>query len=179
MALRDAITVEELRRLLRLDPETGKLYWLPRPAEMFKSESSCRSWNTQHAGREAMTAVCNGYRAGTVLGNVVAAHIVVFAIANGRWPVGQVDHKDFDKSNNRPNNLREATVQENRRNCRGHSDSTSKFCGVSWNKRLAKWHAVCDRDHLGYFESEVEAAIAYNAAASERHGAFARLNVVA
>jgi hypothetical protein len=179
------ISVETLRQLLRLDPETGKLYWLPRGPEWFAggkypADRLARMWNAQYAGRQALTCHHGPYRAGRIFRRMYLAHVVIFALANGRWPIGDVDHKDTDKSNDRPDNLREATRQQNMRNS-GARGGTSKFCGVSWHAGGRKWIASCADDtgkrrHLGLFAEESAAARAYDAAARQWHGEFARLN---
>lgn len=51
---------------------------------------------------------------------------------------------------------------------------SSKFKGVSWNKFAGKWSASIKfeykKQHLGYFDNEVDAAKAYNEKASELFG---------
>jgi hypothetical protein len=88
-----------------------------------------------------------------------------------------VDHKDGDGFNNSRSNLRLATNTQNLQNSRV---KTGRFKGVSWNKNAKKWMARImagrtDR-YLGYFVDENDAARAYDAAARELHGEFARLN---
>lgn len=186
MAVSHPIPVESLRQLLRMDPETGRLYWLPRGVEWFKDGAysaarACAIWNGRFAGTEALTAPDgHGYRAGRIFGRHYQAHRVVFTLHNGRWPVGLVDHEDTDTTNNRPLNLRESTKAQNGQNS-GGKGGTSGYCGVSWHKMGSKWHASC-RDqygikrHLGLFSDEMDAARAYDDFARSEHGEFARLN---
>lgn len=88
----------------------------------------------------------------------------------------KVDHKHRDPLDNRACSLRFATKSQNaanakKRNCR---NVTSIYKGVSWDK--GAWSATIVRSYIGRFRSEIEAAKAYNAAALERFGEFARLN---
>jgi len=57
---------------------------------------------------------------------------------------------------------------------------TSRFKGVSWFERDKKWQVHIKYNgkgkNLGRFSSEIEAATAYNTAATELFGEFARLN---
>ncbi len=96
-------------------------------------------------------------------------------------PVGvHVDHIDGDGLNNRIANLRLCTRSENGMNRRKELGCSSKFKGVYWDKSKAKWHAriVLDKKHksLGRFASELEAALAYDFAAVELFGPFAKTN---
>lgn len=92
-----------------------------------------------------------------------------------------VDHKDHDGLNNCRSNLRLATRTQNCQNARVWSKKTSKYKGVVWHKRKEKWAvriAANKKTHrLGYFESEIEAAKAYDEAAKRIHGEFAALNL--
>jgi hypothetical protein len=93
----------------------------------------------------------------------------------------EIDHINGDGLDNRRGNLRTATRLENARNIRPRSHTGLK--GVRLKSRpLAKpWVAVihpgAGREiHLGYFATPEEAARAYDAAAREHFGEFARLN---
>ena len=91
-----------------------------------------------------------------------------------------VDHIDNDRTNNNWENLRYATHTENGRNMKKHSDGSSVYKGVSYNKIRCKWTAQIgvnrSQKRLGAFTNEREAAEAYNATAIEHFGVFARLN---
>ena len=92
-----------------------------------------------------------------------------------------VDHIDGNKANNNWENLRYATHSENSRNMKKHADGSSIYKGVAYNKALNKWQAQMHMNgkqtYLGVFVDEREAAEAYNAAAAEHYGNYARLNV--
>lgn len=94
------------------------------------------------------------------------------------WPL--VDHIDGNGLNNQRGNLRAATATENNRNARKHAAAYSQYKGVSWCKREGRWFAQIQHQrkhrHLGYHPTEVDAARAYDAAARELFGPFARLN---
>ena len=90
-----------------------------------------------------------------------------------------VDHEDRDGLNNRRENLRLCTFSQNLQNQKRHSNNTSGYKGVSFNKKLGKYAAyICankKQKHLGYFTTPMEAHQAYCKAAKELHGKFARL----
>jgi len=93
----------------------------------------------------------------------------------------EVDHIDGDPLNNTRENLRVCTHAENCRN-RGKPSTgkTSKYTGVrkrfDRNKFEASIRVNGKSIHIGYFESEEDAAKAYDAKATEEFGVFARLN---
>ena len=91
-----------------------------------------------------------------------------------------VDHADGNKANNCRFNLRVCTRRENQGNMQKQHGARSRFKGVSYDKRRGKYFAQCEfrGEHrwLGFFDDEVEAARAYDRAAVEECGAFARVN---
>jgi hypothetical protein len=94
------------------------------------------------------------------------------------WP--QVDHRDGDGLNNQRANLRPASALQNMWNRRKLAAASSRFKGVCWKKDMSCWVARITVDgvrrHLGYFGSEDAAARAYDNAAAEEFGEFAKLN---
>lgn len=88
-----------------------------------------------------------------------------------------VDHEDNDGLNNRRFNLRVATRAQQAYNRRGHITSSGPK-GVSYRSdRMANpYIARLGNKHLGVFSTEAEAAAAYDRAASEEYGPFAKVN---
>ncbi|WP_449043759.1 AP2/ERF family transcription factor [Paracoccus versutus] len=174
------ISIDDLREMIRLDSETGRLYWKERDICDFPSPFMGRRWNNRYASKEAFTAKKNGYACGTIHGRSYQAHRVVFAITHGRWPVDCVDHIDMDRSNNRPDNLREATKLSNAWNKKITKQNKSGFKGVSFHTDSGRWISSIWADKknyfLGRFDTAEEAAIVYDSKARELHGEFAHLN---
>jgi hypothetical protein len=107
---------------------------------------------------------------------ILAMHRVIMNAPKGTL----VDHQNRDGLDNLRENLRFATRSQNSQNIRKLRKASSKYQGVSFNKKLAKWIAqisiVGNHIYLGLFESEIDAARAYDKAALKFYGQGARLN---
>lgn len=91
-----------------------------------------------------------------------------------------VDHADGDGLNNQKRNLRVCNFTQNVVNRRKFGTNKSKYKGVTNHAATGKWRARIGHGdkciYLGLFKDEVDAAQAYNFAAEELHGEFARFN---
>jgi hypothetical protein len=128
-------------------------------------ELSKHSWNYLSAGRYAVRMVKENGRKKTVF-----MHKVIMPA-----PKGYVtDHANGDPLDNRRANLRVCTQKQNLQNKRGRTDSQTGIKGVA---KIGKaWRAYINKTHLGHFPTWEQAAQAYDRAAWERYGQFARLN---
>lgn len=93
----------------------------------------------------------------------------------------ETDHRNRDKLDNRKENLRICTRNENGRNrtARGENNK-SGYKGVSWSNPNRKWRVYIkvnnNNMYLGYFNDIIEAAKAYDIAAKKYHGDYANMN---
>jgi hypothetical protein len=99
----------------------------------------------------------------------------------GENPVADIDHINGRRDDNRWENLRQATRSQNLGNRCGNKKASSGFKGVSHDKARDKWDSRIGYGNgktmwLGLFDTEIEAARAYNQAAYLLHGEFAKLN---
>lgn len=173
--------VDTLRNLISYDCDTGFLTWKRRPVAYFSSLQICNAWNTRYAGRRAINQDNgHGRLIGSIFNSKYQAHRVAWAIHYGAWPELEIDHIDMNPKNNKISNLRMATSQENKRNGTSRSKSTSKYRGVSLNRKTGLWVANITisqkQKFLGRFACEIEAAVAYDQKAADVFGDFARLN---
>ncbi len=168
-----------LRKLLRYEPDTGKLFWRERTPDMFEgglysSERSCRAFNTRHADKEAFTSDSfDGYKQGMTLGKAYQAHRIVWALHYGEWPEGQIDHINGIRDDNRIVNLRVVSNSENCKNQKLRSTNTSGHLGVSWHKPTGRWQAYIQTsgriNYLGIFK-DFEEAVKVRKEAEEKYG---------
>ena len=109
---------------------------------------------------------------------VIYMHRQILGLERGDGKQG--DHKDHNTLDNRRENLRVCTRQQNEMNRKPNQDTTSQFKGVCWDKAKRRWRALIYLNgvskHLGFFNEEKEAALAYNIAAKKYFGNFAYLN---
>lgn len=99
---------------------------------------------------------------------------------------GYKEGLELDRINNdgnyEPDNVRWVTRQQNLMNTSSRKGTTSKHKGVFWEKSRAKWCVKIksgnERRQVGRFDSEEDAALAYNEAAKELFGEYANLNKI-
>lgn len=88
----------------------------------------------------------------------------------------EVDHKDHDGLNNRRNNIRKCSRQQNIFNQRLRKNNKSKFKGICWYQDKNKWKAQIQLSRktifLGYFKKKSEAIKAYMKIAKKYHKNF-------
>jgi hypothetical protein len=114
----------------------------------------------------------SGYLSTSIKGLVLVHRLIAMAFIENFDTDKQVDHVDGNKKNNALSNLRELSQAENKRaKARKREGTSSRYRGISWIKRENKWKASMrvrgKYKHIGYFDCEHEAAIAWNKAATE------------
>jgi hypothetical protein len=164
------MNIEELKRNLNYDQETGEFTW--------KVSNNNRIKIGERAGYISKK---NGYRQIKVNKKLYMAHRLAWLYVYGELPKKEIDHIDHNRDNNSINNLREASRRENSRNTKIRSDNYSGVTGVFWNKNTFKWQVrIYDLNgmnkHVGFFEDFHEARIARRKAEREfgyhtNHGA--------
>ena len=171
-------TINELRRLLTYDPDTGVLRWIARTPDMFAGATeqarrkTCACWNGRYADKPAMIGIdAYGYHQGPVKGRYLKAHRVAWALHYGEWPSQKCSHRNSDHRDNRIANLRDVDHRTCHLNAKLSKRNTSGIVGVSWNRRTRRWRASIKRDgktrYLGTFPTLDEAAAARKAAEVE------------
>lgn len=109
-------------------------------------------------------------------GNQELMHRLILRPKHGE----EVDHKNSQGLDNRRENIRICTSVDNRGNTRKQHGTSSKYKGVCWDSSKSKWvvhiHRRDKQYFLGYFDDEDDAGKAYDEAAKEYFGEYARTN---
>lgn len=172
----DLPSQDELRSMFDYNFETGRLIWKSRADRDI-------AWNGRYCGKVAGNIGRKGYCYVSINNRSYAAHRIIWKLAYGNIPNDlHIDHIDGNPKNNRIDNLRLATNQQNQLNRK--TDSKRKheipFKGVYKHKNKYKSEIKTSegRLYLGLFNTPELAALAYNEAAREHHGSHAQLNEV-
>jgi hypothetical protein len=161
------LTQEVVRELFSLDETTGTLYWKtsPRARVQVGSVAGCPAKN----GRWVIY----------VKGKQRLRSRLVFLYMHG-WLPEEVDHRDLDKSNDRPGNLRAATRSQNAANRKtGKRKHFHLPKGVKPNPKGSKNPFIAvvtlpgkGSRNLGYFPTAEAAHAAHCTVTHERYGEF-------
>lgn len=120
---------------------------------------------------------CGYIRVSLGRGKKLLAHRVIFLIAHG-WLPEVIDHIDGDITNNRIDNLRACTQQENLLNAKKRVDNTSGTKGMAFCKTTNRWRVrfrVFGRSmDFGRYEDKELAELVAVVAREKYHGEFAR-----
>jgi hypothetical protein len=149
MKPRELPPVELLREWLIYTPETGEIVWAKnRPYRKNSGKSALGQGNT-------------GYYQIKFQGVCYQAHRIAYALYHGVDPYpDDVDHRNRVKTDNRIDNLRLTTRQQNCYNTK-HKNNTSGCNGVTWKKKLQKWEVNIsvnyERIYLGVYDTLDEA----------------------
>lgn len=157
------LTEGELREVLGYDPASGLFTWLVGRGGVKRGAiAGCIDPST-------------GYVRIYVNKKNMHAHRLAWLYMTGAFPDRQIDHISGIRSDNRWENLREASQSQNNANRKGlHPRNTSGYKGVSWSSKKGCWWAQIKIDgvhhNLGYYDDPCQAAEAYKSAALKAFG---------
>lgn len=154
------LTAERLRELLHYDANTGVFTW---------------RINRKGGVKAGQTAGClanNGYLVVRLDGKLYLAHRLAWLYVHGAWPQNKVDHKSRIKTDNRIDNLRNASDHLNSHNTTIRPLAGTYRMGLDRNLKKpwgAKIFAFGKAENLGYFATPEEAHKAYLLAKDRLH----------
>ncbi len=168
------LTQERLKQLFDYNPLSGvfvrKAHCCSGPAK-----GPAQRW----AGKPAGAICVYGYCLINVDNVKYRRARLAFLYMTGEWPSTHVDHINGNPADDRWENLRLATREQNMANTKVRLDNTSGARGVSWNARKGLWHVRVTTNgrttHGGYFADFDKAVIRRDELALKLHGEFARL----
>lgn len=159
--MKPELTQARLHSLMIYDPFTGEFRW---------RVNSRRARAGDIAG-----CLSRGYVVIRFDGRQHRAHRLAVLYMTGTLPKDEIDHWDLDKANNRWLNLREATHTQNMTNRREWNKLGIKGVYPTQGGTFRAQITIKGRQtHLGCFATAADAKVAYDAAANQNYGAFAR-----
>ena len=154
------LSFEEANRLFEYNPETGVIV---------RKISVSNAKAGSIAGRKAK----DGYRQISFQNKYIQAHRIVWLIAYGSLPGGEIDHINGVRDDNRLSNLRDVSRKDNQMNLRVAKSNKSGVTGVVTHKGTGKWQASIQVSgkciYLGLFDDFSDAVLARTSAQKE-HG---------
>lgn len=152
------------------DYKDGFLYWKIKPANRVKIGDRAASLSIRPKGNKWVVIIKSK--------NYLCSR-VIFLWHNAYLPL-MVDHENRITTDDRIENMRDASRSQNMYNKTSAKNSSSIYLGVY--KRGNKWRATIRgggmKINIGTFNTESEAALAYNREAVRYHKEFANLNIV-
>lgn len=150
----ELITHKELLERLEYNPDTGIFTWKVSPSN-----------NISIGDIAGCVKKDSGYIVISLKGKSYRAHRLAWFYCFNEWPQNLIDHIDKNTSNNKLENLREATKSQNQQNTNLQCNNTSGYKGVYWHTSAKKFMAqikiLGKNKYLGLYNTAEEAYEAY------------------
>lgn len=157
------ISIDELKKLVVYDGRVGRFFWISKSGKGIK-----KSKNGEVGSYDS-----HGYRQVRILGNLYKEHQLVWFYVYGEWANNQLDHINHKRDDNRIENLRLSSFEENAKNRPMQKNNKTGHVGVYLSKRTKKYQSYITsngkRLNLGSF-SDIQNAIEARANAEKEHG---------
>lgn len=172
--MKNELTQELLHELIEYDPSSGIVTWKMRKDNIGNFN---QRFSGKIAGNNKLDSNGKTYRQLKLFGKSYYIHRLAWLYMTGSFPKEQIDHINGNGTDNRFENLREATNMDNSLNKRKYHNN--KTGGVGWNQSRNKYtvrindNGACK--FLGHFSDFFEAvcvrkSIEYKLNYHENHG---------
>lgn len=155
--------IAEANRIYQYDEVNGGLVW--------KAINNPRHPGQAKIGQQVGGDDGHGYKMCMLLGHKFKVHQIVWLILKNKIQTLPLDHINRNRTDNRIENLREVTDQQNIFN---QSSNVREYSGVTKpnksNKFIARLQINGKKIFLGSFDTKEEAAIAYQIASKKLRG---------
>lgn len=159
------LTQENLKKVLHYSEASGEFRW--------RVASGTRAKPGDKAG---FLKGVGGYWTLHIDGKHHKRSRLAWLYVYGTWPT-EIDHINLDKSDDRINNLREVTRAQNQQNRALHKNNKTGYKGVREIKKkwvASSYMAQIKGKYLGVYKTPEEAHLAYQKAAAQMYGTYAR-----
>lgn len=174
------IPLEYIQSILKIDENSPSgLTWLPRENSRCSSRFANKIAGCKHTDPKDSYKKWNlNIRYNEKRLNFICSR-VIFLLHHGFLTKGKcIDHIDGNPLNNKVENLRESTRNQNNQNSRRPKTNTSGHKNVCWDKKSGKWRvriqANGKRHYFGLYEDKEEAIRVAIEARKKLHGEFGR-----
>jgi len=149
------IDQETVKKIFYYDAESGMLLW--------------RNGNGRNVNpwQQANSLNSSGYYAVKIQNKSYRVHRLIWLYVNGKFPDGDIDHKNRIRNDNRLCNLRDVSRTDNAQNISLPKHNKSGHIGVSWIKSHNCWTVYVKVNKknkwLGYYKNLDDAVAARKA----------------
>jgi len=126
----EVLDAVELRKVIHYDEESGVVTWRKKLGNRTKVGALVGSVNKH-----------SGYIQVKIYGTQYQLHRLIWLYVYGQYPMGDIDHVNHVRADNRLVNIRDVTRVQNGRNQSLPSTNTSGVVGVYWHKTNKTWIA--------------------------------------
>lgn len=104
------------------------------------TQRDCNSWNAKFSGKVAgCLSKSKGYIEIIINNKIYYAHRLAWLYVTGAFPKKEIDHINGIRNDNRVDNLRAATHEDNQKNQKLRKDNSTGYQGVIFNKKEEKY----------------------------------------
>lgn len=121
------IDQDTIKKLFYYNADSGILLWRKGNGRNVKPWQQVKSQNK------------HGYFCVKISGKTYLAHRIVWCYIHGHFPIGDIDHKNRIRNDNRIVNLRDVSRTDNCQNISLPKHNKSGHIGVSWIKSHTLW----------------------------------------